>query len=108
MIWIMFIVAMVCGISGSVLLKLSHGFSVLHYSAMAAVSYITSVVLFAQVLKTLPLGVSYAIWSGVGIVATVMLDQVLFRDSKTIWQYIFVAVILIGCIGLGLVTKVKS
>lgn len=108
MIWLIFAASISCGVTGTVLLKQSNGLALWHYAGLAVLSYGVSMLLLSQVLKNLPLGVVYAIWAGAGIITSLFLDQVLFRDEKTFWQYMFIALILVGSIGLGLVTKVKA
>ena len=49
-------------------LKASDGFSKLVPSLIVVVGYVIAFVCLSQTLKTIPTGVAYAIWSGVGIV----------------------------------------
>jgi paired small multidrug resistance pump len=52
--------------------------------------------------KTLPTGTVYAIFSGVGTVGTVLMDVFFFGRSFTSGKILFVAIIIIGVIGLNL------
>lgn len=52
--------------------------------------------------KNLPTGTVYAVFSGVGTIGTVLMDVFLFGASFTIGKIIFVAIIVVGVIGLNL------
>ena len=49
-------------------------------SVVTTVAYLVSIVLLAIVLKTLPVGIVYAIWSAVGIALVAVLGKVIFGD----------------------------
>lgn len=53
---------------GTSALKASDGFTRLVPSLVTAVAYMVSFYLLSLTLRTLPIGIAYAIWSGVGIV----------------------------------------
>jgi small multidrug resistance pump len=55
-------------------------------------------------MTRIPMGVAYAVWSGLGIVAIAVIGWVVFRQSLTLAQAGFIALILIGAIGLNLTT----
>jgi small multidrug resistance pump len=60
--------AIVAEVIGTAALKASDGFSRLGPSLVTAASYGVAFVCLSIVLKTMPTGIAYAIWSGVGIV----------------------------------------
>jgi len=53
-------------------------------------------------MKILPVGVVYAIWSGVGIVAITAIGLFAFDERLSALQFAFIAMILIGAVGLNL------
>lgn len=53
-------------------------------------------------MKVLPVGVVYAIWSGVGIAAVSLIGIFAFDDRLSALQYVFIAMILTGAVGLNL------
>lgn len=55
-------------------------------------------------LKSLPLGTAYAIWTGIGTVGTVILGIILFKEPVDMTRLIFIGFIVIGIIGLKLVS----
>ena len=59
----------------------------------------------APAMKVLPVGVVYAIWSGVGIVAASLIGLYAFDERLGALQFFFIALILIGAVGLNLSTQ---
>ena len=51
-------------------------------------------------LETIPIGIAYAIWSGVGIIAMAIIGIVLLNQPLTPTQLSFMALLIIGAIGL--------
>ncbi len=54
-------------------------------------------------IRTIPLGTGYAVWTGIGAVGTVILGAILFGEPLGFWRVVFLAMILIGMIGLKIV-----
>ena len=52
--------------------------------------------------KTIPIGTAYAVWTGIGIMGTVILGIVLFHEPVTFMRLLFLSMILIGIVGLKL------
>jgi len=61
-------------------LRGSDGFSKLVPSVITVAGYVASFVLLAIVLKSLPVGIVYAIWSAVGIALVAVLGKLIFGD----------------------------
>lgn len=102
MYWIYLTVAGLFETFWAIALKESHGFSrpiptVLTFLGMAVSFY-----LLAKALKGIPLGLGYAVWTGIGIVGTFLIGVAVFHDSFTPGQWICVLLILSGIIGLRL------
>jgi len=57
-------------------------------------------------IKNLPLGTAYAIWTGIGIVGTVILGIMLFKEPIDPVRLIFIGFIVIGIIGLKIISAV--
>lgn len=73
--------AIITEVIGSTFLVKSEGFSKLFPSIMVAVLFSIAFYLLSQVIKTIPLGIAYAIWGGVGIVLTAIVGYVLFKQT---------------------------
>lgn len=86
-------------------LKLSDGFAKWHWGLLSIMLYSACFWVLAPALKILPVGVVYAIWSGTGIVAITMIGMFFFDERLASLQFLFIAMILIGAVGLQLTTQ---
>lgn len=82
MVWYGFLllVAIACETLATGLLKLSDGMSRLWHTAGMLAGYIASLFLLSVVLKALPVGPVYAIWSGLGTAVTALVGYWVFGD----------------------------
>lgn len=91
-------------IVATTLLKMSDGFEKTHWGIASIVCYSACFWLLAPALKTIPVGVAYAIWSGVGIVAIALIGLTFFGQKLSLPQLGFMAMLLVGAVGLRLTT----
>ena len=75
---IIFFFAVLSEVIATTALKLSEGFTKLPPSIVVVVGYGFSFYLLSLSLKVLPIGVAYALWSGIGIILTVIAGIVLW------------------------------
>ncbi|QJT09521.1 DMT family transporter [Oceanidesulfovibrio marinus] len=102
--WVQLYSAIMLELGGTMAIKYSQGFSRLIPSICVIGLYSASFYFMSQAVKKIELGVAYAVWSGVGIVATSVLGVLLFHESITLRKFISIAVILIGVVSLNLAT----
>ncbi len=102
--WISLLIAIGFEILGTSLLKLSEGFEKTLWGMLAIAAYWVSFWFLAPALKAIPIGVAYAIWAGVGIAAVAVIGFFAFGHRLHLLQYFFMALILIGAVGLRLTT----
>lgn len=98
--WLWLIVAGLLEISWAVGLKYTDGFSKLVPSAVTVVLMLASFWCLAQAVKGLPLGTSYAIWTGIGAVGTALAGMVLFKEPATAARLACMVLIVAGIVGL--------
>lgn len=103
--WIILLIAGILEITWAVAMKMSDGFTIFIPSIVTAVGYIASAVFLAIALKQLPLGTAYAMWTGMGILGTTLLGVFLFNEKLSIPQIVCVLLIVIGIVGLKLLTR---
>jgi len=72
--------------------------------AATGVAMVASVALLYLAMKSLPLGTSYAVWTGIGAVGTVLVGIVLFGESADTVRLLCIGLILAGILGLKFVT----
>ena len=102
--WIYLIIAGVLEWGWPVGLKLGvtkEGYS-WKWLGFAGVTMIASGGLLMLAQREIPMGTAYAVWTGIGSVGAFLLGIILFKESKEIMRFVFVAVIIAGIIGLKL------
>ena len=105
MAYILLALAIVSEVTGSTFLVKSEGFTQLVPSILVVVFYVISFYLLSQVIETIPLGVAYAIWGGVGIVLTALIGFLIFRQSLDLAALIGIALIIGGVIVMNIFSK---
>jgi len=103
--WLLLFVAGLFEVFWAVSLKLSDGFTSVKWSVLAITGMVISMGLLSFCLKALPMGSAYAIWTGIGAAGTALLGILLFQESKDPLRLAFLALIIIGIIGLRFTTK---
>jgi quaternary ammonium compound-resistance protein SugE len=83
-------------------LKASHGFSRLWPSVGFVVLLAASMVGLSYALRSLPVGVAYGVWVGVGATATALLAIPLFGETVTVLKIVSLALVVAGIVGLNL------
>ena len=91
--WLLLLLAIVSEVVATSALKASDGFSKLGPSAIVVVGYGAAFYLLALTLDQIPVGIAYAIWSGVGIVLVSVAGLLLFGQRLD----------LAGVVGSGLI-----
>lgn len=90
---------------GTSALQASQQFTKLGPSLIVIVSYALSFYLLALTLKYMPVGIMYAIWSGLGIVLIAIIGWVVFRQALDLPAIIGMALILTGIIVIQVFSK---
>ncbi|RZI65476.1 MAG: QacE family quaternary ammonium compound efflux SMR transporter [Variovorax sp.] len=97
--------AIVLEIIATSFLKLSESFTRLWPSVITAVGYAGSFYCLSLTLKVLPIGVVYAIWSGVGIVLTGIVGWFVFKQRLDAAAIGGMALIVAGVLVIHLFSK---
>lgn len=97
--------AIITEVIGSTFLIKSEGFSKLFPSIMVVVLFSIAFYLLSQVIKTIPLGIAYAIWGGVGIVLTAIVGYFVFKQTLDAPALIGIALIVSGVAVINLFSQ---
>ncbi len=104
MAWLYLAIAGVLEIGWAVGLKYTEGFSKLLPSLLTGAAMLVSITFLGLAVKTLPIGTSYAVWSGIGIVGTAIFGIVWLNEPLTGLRIACIAMIVTGIAGLKLAT----
>ena len=100
--YVALIAAIVAETIGTSALQASHQFTRLAPSVVVVVAYALSFYLLAIVLKVMPVGVVYAIWSGLGIVLIAIAGFVIFGQKLDLAAVLGLGLIIAGVVVLHL------
>jgi quaternary ammonium compound-resistance protein SugE len=100
--WIWLLLAGALEIAWAVGLKYTEGFSKLWPSVATVLLMLASFWCLAQAVKVLPLGTSYAVWTGIGAVGTAIAGILLFKEPATAARLACMVLIVAGIAGLKL------
>ena len=97
--------AILSEVIGTTALKLSNGFTKPIPSLVVVIGYGASFYLLSLALKTMPIGVAYAIWSGVGLILTVIAGMVIWRETLDWARVVGIILILAGIVFINVISK---
>ena len=97
--WLFLAAAIALEVTGTFLLKLSNGFEKWQWGALSILCYSACFWVLAPAMKVLPVGVVYAIWAGVGIVAAALIGIFASNERLGALQLACIALVLIGAVG---------
>lgn len=97
--------AIVAEVIGTSALKASEGFTRLWPSVIVALGYATAFYFLSLVLRTIPVGIAYAIWSGLCIVLITLVAFVVYRQTIDLPGLIGMGLIVAGVVVINLFSK---
>ncbi|MEP6605196.1 MAG: multidrug efflux SMR transporter [Nitrosospira sp.] len=103
--WLFLSVAIVSEVLATSALKASNGFTQLWPSLLVVVGYAIAFFFLSLTLRTMPVGIAYAIWSGVGIVLVTLIAWFVFEQSLDIPAIIGLTLIITGVVVLQVYSK---
>jgi quaternary ammonium compound-resistance protein SugE len=105
MSWFYLVLAGVTEVAWAIGLKYTNGWSRLGPSLITGALMIVSFVFLSLALKTLPLGTSYAVWTGIGAAGTAIAGIYLFGEPRDVPRLLCIALIIAGVLGLRLLSR---
>lgn len=100
--WFYLALAITGEIIGTTALKASDGFTRLAPSLLAIMGYAVGFYFLALVLRTIPLGITYAIWSGVGVAAVTLIGWMLYGQKLDWASLLGIGLIVAGVMVLNI------
>jgi len=105
--WLFLFLAIALEIMATTMLKVSENFTKPLPAVAAAVGYLGALWFFSLSLKSVPVGVAYAVWSGLGMVALAVIGAALFHQRVDRAAVIGIAFIVTGVFILSLCSKME-
>lgn len=98
-------VAIIAEVIATSALKASDGFSKLIPSVIVVVGYAVAFYGLSMVLKSIPVGIAYAIWSGLGVVLVTIVGAMVFGQKLDLPAIVGIVLIISGVIIMNVFSK---
>ncbi|HEX5513291.1 MAG TPA: SMR family transporter [Gammaproteobacteria bacterium] len=106
--WLLLALAIGAEVIGTSFLKAAEGFTKPGPSVVVVICYAAAFYFLSLTLRTLPVGVAYAIWSGVGVGLIALVGWLVFGQSLDLAAIIGMALIVAGVIVLNAFSSTLS
>ena len=102
MSWLFLIIAGILEIIGVTGMQIMAKGQKLKGFLIILIGFIFSFSLLSLAMKTIPLGVAYAVWTGIGTVGSAIIGMLYYGESKDKLRIFFIALVVVAVIGLRL------
>ena len=106
--YIILIIAVALGSAANGFAKSAQGFSLLVPSLMTAVTIVGCMYTLSLVMKTIPVGVTYASFAGLCIIATIVIGIIKFNQMPDLYTILGMILIISGVLIVNLLGKTSS
>ena len=103
--YIILIIAVALGTASNGFAKSAQGFTLLMPSVMTAITIVLCMFTLSLVMKVIPVGITYASFAGLCIIATVLVGVFKFDQTPNLYTIIGLALIIIGVLMVNLIGK---
>ena len=105
MSYLILFIAIVAEVIATSCLKASEGFTKLIPSLVVIAGYSTAFYCLSLTLKTMAIGIVYAIWSGAGVVLVALIGKIFFQQQLDFAAQVGIGLILVGVLVINLLSK---
>ena len=98
--WLMLAATILFEVAGSLMMKLSNGFTVFWPSVGVFVFYALALAGLTLTLKYIELSIAYAVWAGVGTALIAIIGIYFFREPVSALKIISLVLVIAGVVGL--------
>ena len=103
--YIILIIAVVLGTAANGFAKSAQGFTLLFPSIMTAITIVLCMFTLSIVMKVIPVGITYASFAGLCIIATVLVGLFKFNQTPDLYTIIGLGLIIGGVLTVNLIGK---
>lgn len=103
--WFFLATAIISEVIATSALKASVGFTRVLPSLIVIAGYAAAFYFLSLTLKAIPVGIAYAVWSGLGIVLVTAIASVLYGQKLDFWGFVGIGLIIGGVAVLNLLSK---
>ena len=100
--YLFLIIAVILGVTSNSFAKSAEGFTLLFPSIITGITIVMCMYALSMVMKNIPMGITYASFAGLTIIATVIVGIVRFNQVPNLYSLIGLALIVIGVLIVNL------
>ncbi len=100
--WMYLVAAIACEVAGTTMMKLSDSLTKWVWIPPMLLFYLLSLGGLALALRTIEVGVAYAVWAAVGTLLIAIIGIAFFAESVTMLKVVSIALVVAGVVGLSL------
>ena len=100
--WLVLAVAIACEVAGTVFMKLSESLTKWIWIPPMLVAYILALLGLALALRTIEVGIAYAVWAACGTALIALVGIVFFDESLSLIKIVAILMVIAGVVGLNL------
>lgn len=105
MVYLYLAIAIVAEVVATTALKSTHGFTRLIPSTLVVLSYGLAFYMLSLTLRTMQVGVAYAIWCGVGILLVTAFSAFVYKQVPDAWAMAGMGLIIAGVLVIQLMSR---
>lgn len=103
--YLFLLLAIICEVVWATMLKSTEQFTRLVPTVITVVTYMGGLFFLSLAVRTLPVGIAYAIWAGVGMVFIALLGVVFYKQHLDLPAVIGLTFILVGVVIINVFSK---
>ena len=103
--YIILILAVILGVTSNSFAKSAEGFTLLFPSVITGITIVACMYALSMVMKNIPMGITYASFAGLTIIATVIVGVIRFNQVPNLYSLIGLALIIAGVLMVNLLGK---
>ena len=104
--WLYLAIAIACEVVATSALKATEGFTRWQPSALVVLGYGLAFFFLSLTLRSIPVGIAYAIWAGAGVVLVSIAGWLLYQQALDLAAILGIGLIVAGVLVINLYSKV--
>ena len=100
--YLFLIIAVILGVTSNSFAKSAEGFTLLFPSIITGITIVMCMYALSMVMKNIPMGITYASFAGLTIIATVIVGVIRFNQVPNLYSLIGLVLIIIGVLMVNL------
>ena len=100
--WVVLAAAIACEVAGTIFMKLSDSLTRWAWIPPMLVAYVLALLGLALALRTIEVGVAYAVWAACGTLLIALIGILFFGESLSLIKLVAIVLVIAGVVGLNL------